>query len=153
MTFIKKAKNKTGNKVKILRTDNVLENMNSNIKCLLEEIGVIHQRSVIYTPQQNGRAECEMRTIVETARTMLYSANLSKSFWAEAVNTAVFILNRTGPVRRNTTSSFKTRHSKRVNMSIFKIFCSKIAAHIPKERRLKLDAKSKEGIFLVTVKI
>lgn len=46
-------------------------------------------------PQQNGRAECEMRTIVEAARTMLHSMNMQKGFWAEAVNTTVFTLNRT----------------------------------------------------------
>lgn len=33
-------------------------------------------------------------------------------------------------------------------MDVFKIFGSRVAAHIPKEKRLKLDAKNKEGIFV-----
>lgn len=89
-----------------------------------------------------------MRTIIEAARTMIHSANMLKPFWAEAVNTAVFILNRTGSNPGNTTSPFEIWHKKKVDMSIFKIFGLKVAAHIPKERRLKLDVKSKEGILV-----
>lgn len=33
-------------------------------------------------------------------------------------------------------------------MSIFRIFGSKVAAHVLKERRLKLNIKSKEGILV-----
>lgn len=46
---------------------------------------------------QNGCAEREMRTIVESARSMIHSKCLDYKFWAEAVNCAVNILNRTGP--------------------------------------------------------
>ena len=38
-----------------------------------------------------------MRTVVESARSMLLAQNLSKNLWAEAVNTATYILNRTVP--------------------------------------------------------
>jgi hypothetical protein len=37
-----------------------------------------------------------MRTIVEADRTMLAGKSLHKRYWAEAANTAVFIINRTG---------------------------------------------------------
>lgn len=47
-----------------------------------------------YTPQQKGVAERANRTIVEKARTMLLDAKLSKEYWAEAVNTAVYLINR-----------------------------------------------------------
>ncbi|GFW15505.1 integrase catalytic domain-containing protein [Trichonephila clavipes] len=50
-----------------------------------------------YTPQQNGAAERENRTIVECARSIIYAANLPLKLWAEAVNTSVYVLNRTGP--------------------------------------------------------
>ncbi|KMQ86201.1 integrase core domain protein, partial [Lasius niger] len=146
--FIKMAETETGNKVKILRTDNGLEFMNQDVKSLLEENGINHQRSVVYTPQQNGRAEREMRTIVEASRTMLHSMNMSKIFWAKAVNTAVFTLNRTGSSPENIKPPFELWHSKKPDINIFKVFGSKVAAHIPKERRLKFDAKSKEGIVI-----
>ncbi|GBP37086.1 hypothetical protein EVAR_19215_1 [Eumeta japonica] len=37
----------------------------------------------------------EIRTIVESARSMLYARDLPLDLWAEAVNCAVYILNRT----------------------------------------------------------
>nr|GEU77802.1 hypothetical protein [Tanacetum cinerariifolium] len=46
------------------------------------------------TPQQNGVAERKNRTLIEAARTMLADSFLPTTFWAEAVNTACYVLNR-----------------------------------------------------------
>ena len=53
-------------------------------------MGIVHE----YTPEQNGVSERYNRTIMEAARTMLLHATLPLSFWAEAVNCAVFVRNR-----------------------------------------------------------
>ncbi|GJZ58631.1 putative ribonuclease H-like domain-containing protein [Tanacetum coccineum] len=45
-------------------------------------------------PQQNGVAERRNRTLIEAARTMLVDSKLPTTFWAEAVNTACYVLNR-----------------------------------------------------------
>jgi len=37
-----------------------------------------------------------MRTIVEEARTLIAYTNLPKNLWAGAINTVVYVLNRTG---------------------------------------------------------
>ncbi|GKB53512.1 putative ribonuclease H-like domain-containing protein [Tanacetum coccineum] len=50
--------------------------------------------SVARTPQQNGVAERKNRTLIEAARTMLVNSKLPTTFWAEAVNTACYVLNR-----------------------------------------------------------
>ncbi|KAL0319895.1 UNVERIFIED_CONTAM: Copia protein [Sesamum radiatum] len=47
-----------------------------------------------YSPQQNGVTERKNHTIVEMARSMMAGKELPKFFWAEAVNTSVYILNR-----------------------------------------------------------
>ncbi len=44
-----------------------------------------------YSLQQNGVAKQFNHTVVEMAHTMLHNANLSYLFWAEAVNTAIYI--------------------------------------------------------------
>jgi hypothetical protein len=50
-----------------------------------------------YTPEQNGCSEGENRTIIETARALLHSQEeLPQKLWAEMINTAAYILNRTG---------------------------------------------------------
>ena len=43
---------------------------------------------------QNGVVERKNRTLQEMARTMLNENNLPKYFWAEAVNTSSYVLNR-----------------------------------------------------------
>lgn len=61
----------------------------------MDKFEIKHETSVSYTPQQNGKAERSMRTILEAAKTILYTKNLSKTLWAEAGNT-VYTINRTG---------------------------------------------------------
>ncbi|GJW64693.1 ribonuclease H-like domain-containing protein [Tanacetum coccineum] len=46
------------------------------------------------TPQQNGVVERKNRTLIEAARTMLADSFLPNTFWAEAVSTACYVLNR-----------------------------------------------------------
>nr|GFC48678.1 retrovirus-related Pol polyprotein from transposon TNT 1-94 [Tanacetum cinerariifolium] len=46
------------------------------------------------TPQQNGVIERKNKTLIEVARTMLADLFLPTTFWAEAVNTACYVLNR-----------------------------------------------------------
>lgn len=72
--FIARAERETGVKMKALRTDNGLEFINSELKIILERKGINHERSVVYTTQQNGRTEREMRTLVDAARSMIDEA-------------------------------------------------------------------------------
>lgn len=94
--FLKKSEKHCPLGVKILRTDNGLEFCNQQMDTLLKEYGVHHERTVVYSPEQNGCAERENRTLVEAARTMIHSKGFEKSFWAEAINTAAYVLNCTG---------------------------------------------------------
>ena len=48
-------------KVKILRTDNGREYMNSSFSAYLESNGIVHQTSCPYTSAQNGVAERKNR--------------------------------------------------------------------------------------------
>lgn len=147
--FISMAERQTGYKIKILRTDNGLEFCNKGVTEILEDRGICHQRSVVYTPQQNGRAERENRILVEAARTMLYSQDrLSKIFWAEAINTAAYNLNRTGPSPQKGRTPYELWHNKENTLTDFKIFGNRVSIHVPKENRLKWDAKNIQGIFI-----
>jgi len=67
--FLKFAETITGSKIQTLRTDNGLEFVNTRVKKLLEKKDIIHETTVSYSPEQNGKAERNMRTIVEVART------------------------------------------------------------------------------------
>ncbi|GKB60422.1 putative ribonuclease H-like domain-containing protein [Tanacetum coccineum] len=56
--------------------------------------GVKREYSVARTPQQNRVAKRKNRTLIEAARTMLADSLLPIVFWAKAVNTACYVLNR-----------------------------------------------------------
>ena len=68
--------------------------MNSGFEEFCLENGYFHNFSAPRTPQQNGVVERKNRTLQEMARTMISEYSLKLYFWAEAINTACYILNR-----------------------------------------------------------
>ena len=83
------------------------------------------------------------------ACTMLYESNLPKYFWAEAINTVCYILNRAliRPIHKKTP--YKLWHSQKPNIGYFHIFGCKCFVHNnDKDNLEKFDAKADEGIFL-----
>ncbi|GJZ53203.1 putative ribonuclease H-like domain-containing protein [Tanacetum coccineum] len=56
--------------------------------------GIKREYSNVRTPQQNRVAERKNMTLIEAARTMLADLFLPNTFWAEAVSTACYVLNR-----------------------------------------------------------
>ncbi|GFR29335.1 retrovirus-related Pol polyprotein from transposon TNT 1-94 [Trichonephila clavata] len=61
--------------------------INLTVKSVLEKSGISSRMSMPYTPQRNEVEERENRTIVESAKSMIYAGNLPLKLWAEAVNT------------------------------------------------------------------
>ena len=92
--FISFVETQSGKKIKKIRTDNGKEFLNSKFQNIIKRKGMNHQTTNVHTTEQNELAERNNRSIVETARCMLADANLSKSFWAEAVAYSVYLLNR-----------------------------------------------------------
>lgn len=83
--FLPLVKNATGNNVKYLRCDNGTELINADVKKLLSTNGIVYERITPYTPEQNGFIERDIRTIQESARTMLIASGLDKSLCPQAV--------------------------------------------------------------------
>lgn len=146
--YILRMEKETEATINTLRTDQGLEFMNNEMKKLLVDRGIKHQKSVTYTPEQNGKVERDNRTVVEAARTMLYSSGLPITFWAEAVNTAVYTLNRTGTSTQKGTTPYELWHGAKANVSILRKFGTEVYVHIPKQRRRKWDRKAEKGIFV-----
>lgn len=86
--------------------------------------------------------------MVEAARTMLHAKNLSKQLWAEAVHTAVFVLNRTGKSKTEGKSPFEVWTNKTFDINILKVFGIPVVTHIPKEKRVKWDNKGEKGLMV-----
>ena len=86
--------NSSGHKVKKLRTDNGGEYTSTEFESYLKDEGIEHQYSIPKTPEQNGVSERMNRTLVETVRSMLADSRLPQRFWAEALSTAAYMINR-----------------------------------------------------------
>ena len=86
--------NDKGKRIKALRTDDGGEYVSKEFTEYPKMKGIRHQRTVPYSPQQNGVSERLNRTIVEMARAMLAQAIVTRPLWGEALNIAVYIKNR-----------------------------------------------------------
>ncbi|RVW17552.1 Retrovirus-related Pol polyprotein from transposon RE2 [Vitis vinifera] len=60
----------------------------------LAQEGIVHLSSCVDTPQQNGIAERKNRHLLEVARSLMFSMNVPKLFWGQAVLTAAYPINR-----------------------------------------------------------
>ncbi|CAH0393367.1 unnamed protein product [Bemisia tabaci] len=147
--FFKLCQTQFNKTVKVVRADNGGEFDNNRMQKFLEENGVVYQSTVAYMPEQNGKVEREMRTIVEAARTMMADKKLGKKFWAEAANTAVFVINRTGTSSLPGKTPYEVWYDKPFDVNkLIAPFGSEVWTHVPKQKRRKLDVKSQKGLFL-----
>ncbi|XP_055830969.1 uncharacterized protein LOC129900004 [Solanum dulcamara] len=73
----------------LLRTDNGCEFFRTEFQSLISTLGILHQSSCVYTPQQNGVVERKHRTILGIARSLRFQAAIPLRFWGECVTTAV----------------------------------------------------------------
>ncbi|WVZ70159.1 hypothetical protein U9M48_018847 [Paspalum notatum var. saurae] len=92
--FAKRAQNEFNTSIMKIRSDNRREFDNTNIEEYCDEVGIKHEFSATYTPQQNGVVKRKNRTLITLARSMLDEYGTNEKFWAEAINTACYASNR-----------------------------------------------------------
>ncbi|GKC38121.1 ribonuclease H-like domain-containing protein [Tanacetum coccineum] len=84
--------------------------------------GIKREFSVVRTPQQNGVAERRNRTLIEAARTMLVDSKFLTTFWAEAVNTACYVLNRVLVIKPHTKTPYELIRGRTLLIDFMKPF-------------------------------
>lgn len=142
------AEKQSSHQIKTLRTDRGGEFIYTPFMEYCKDNGIQRQLTIRRSPQQNGVAERKNRTIVEMARSMMIGKSLPKIFWAEAIHTTIYILNRcpTKAVRNRTP--FEAWHKKKPVVDHLKIFGSIAYSHISTPNRDKFDEKSEKLIFI-----
>jgi transposase InsO family protein len=118
----RKVQNEKGFVISNIRTDHGRELENSLFEKYCDDHGIDHNFSAPHTPQQNGVVERKNRTLEEMARTMLCENSLPKYFWAEAVNTACYVLNRVliRPILKKTP--YELWNGRKPNIGYFHAF-------------------------------
>jgi len=142
------AEKQTGKVIKILRSDNGGEYVSRAFENYLRSQGICHQKTVPYTPEQNGVAERANRTIVERVRSMLHDRGLLKELWAEAASTAVYLINRSPTKALVDMTPEEAWTGTKPSIFHIRTFGCKAYAHVPKQKRTKLDSKATECAFI-----
>ncbi|CAM8998987.1 unnamed protein product [Rhodiola kirilowii] len=131
-----------------IRSDHGKEFENAALADFCSKRGITQQFASPITPQQNGVVERKNRTIQEIARVMLHAKSVPLKFWAEAMNTACYVINRV-MIRSGTEKTcYELWKGKRPTVKYFHIFGSQCYILRDREYLQKLDPKSDEGIFL-----
>ncbi|CAL9021865.1 unnamed protein product, partial [Prunus brigantina] len=138
----------SGYKIKGLRSDRGGEFLSGEFNKFCEESGIQRQLTMAYSPQQNGVAERKNRTVVEMAKSMLHEKGVPYEFWAEAVNTAVYLLNRCPTKALNKITPFEAYTGRKPGIAHLKIFGSPCHVLIPSALRHKLEENNHKCIFV-----
>lgn len=130
-----------------VRTDRGGEYIAGELDSYFKSKGVLHEKTAPYTPQQNGKAERLNRTLMDRVRAMLIDSELPNSMWAEAIQAANYIRNRS-PTKNGAKTPWEQFFGKKPDVSMMRVFGCKAFVMVPKELRRKLDPVSKEGVFV-----
>lgn len=77
--------------MKVFRSDNGTEFINSSVNNLFRKLGIIHQISCTDTPQQNGIAERKHKHLLNVARALMFQSACPLQFWFDCILTAIFL--------------------------------------------------------------
>ncbi|GJQ91921.1 putative ribonuclease H-like domain-containing protein [Tanacetum coccineum] len=146
--FITEIENQLNHKVKVIRCDNGTEfkNREMNEFCGLKRIK--RKFSIVRTLQQNGVAERKNKTLIEAARTMLADLLLSIVFWAKAINTTCYVLNRVLVTKPHNKTPYELINGRPPSISFMRPFRCPITILNTLDSLGKFDGKAEEG-FLV----
>ena len=132
-----------------LRSDNGGEYTGVDFKNFCKNHGIRQDFGIPYGPQDNGVAEKSWHVLSNMARSLRIQAGLGKRFWAEALNTAAYILNRsrTSALGPGETPYYKM-FGKHASVKHLRTFGCKAFVHDTSVKRGKFDDRAVEGIMI-----
>ena len=141
----------TGAKIIHLHVDGGGEFMSDSFRSHCRDRGIAIFCTQPYSPEMNSIAERMMRTIIEHASAMLWAVGLTVGFWAAAVKTSVFLINRSpASALPGDITPYEAYFGNKPNLGFLRVWGCRAAAHVPDQLRSKTDwsTKSTECIFI-----
>ena len=143
--FRQEVEKQLGKSIKTLRSDRGGEYLNKEFQSCLRDNGILSQWTPPYTPQHNGVSEKMNRTLLDMVRSMMGLADLPRSFWGYALQTAVYILNRV-PSKSVDVTLYEIWYNKKPVLSHIKVWgCP---AYVKRTMSDKLGVKSDKCLFV-----
>ncbi|CAI7774877.1 unnamed protein product [Closterium sp. NIES-54] len=140
----------TKKSVLMLRSDRGGEFLGKKFTDFVDGKGIVHDLTCPYTPQQNGMAEREMRTVVESVRTMLLHMGVQHHWWHLALRQAVWVRNC---LERSTvlpgTTPYQLLTGQKPDLSMARVWGCMAQFLVPEQQRGgKLKPKARWGLHL-----
>jgi len=101
-----------------------------------------------YIPKKNRVTKWINKTLLERTRAMLGVVGLQNSFWAEAMNTAYYVINRAPSTIIKLKTQIEMWTRKKVDYSNLHIFGSPVYVMYNAQETTKMDPKSRKCLFL-----
>ena len=141
-----------GKKIKQFQTDRGTEYLCREFQEFLDQHGIVHRKTVEYSPQQHGIAEKMNLSLANIMRCLLIRAGVSLGFWEEALKTACHLKNR-WPSRsldfKIPLEKWRGRKLEKDDYNHLRVFGCQAWAWIPKQKREgKLAPRAQECVFM-----
>lgn len=139
--------NQLDRKIKRVRSDRgrEYENFSWNDHC--EKLGIIHELSAPYVPQQNGIAERKNRSLKNMMNAMLVSSGLPDEMWGEAVLSACHVLNRV-PHKRLDKTPYELWKGYPPNLSFLRVWGCLAKVGLPDYKKSNIGPKTFDAVFI-----
>ncbi|GJT38378.1 putative RNA-directed DNA polymerase [Tanacetum coccineum] len=147
VNFTNMLSNQFETKVKKFRSDNGSEFVNNKLQNFLNEKGILHQTSCVYTPQQNGIVERKHRHLLNVARSLMFQGELPLYLWPECILTTVYLINRTPSSVLSGKSPFYLVYGHDPSLSHLRVFGCLCYATILNNQD-KFSSRSERCVFI-----
>ena len=134
--------------IKKIRSDHGGEFENGVMMEFCEQKGITHQFAAPRTPQQNGVVERKNHTLQEMAHAVIHGNKIPQRFWAEALSTACYIINRVYVRKGTTKTPYEMWNGRTRNLGYFHVFGCRCYILNDKDYLGKFDLRSDERIFM-----
>ncbi|CAI7777782.1 unnamed protein product [Closterium sp. NIES-54] len=122
--------------VLMLRSDRGGEFLGKEFTDFVDSKGIVHDLTCPYAPQQNGMAEREMHTAIESVRTMLLQIDVQHHWWYLALRQAVWVRNclerLTTPLG---TTLYQLLTGKKADLTLARVWGCMVQFMVPEQQR------------------
>jgi len=120
LAFRAEMEKQTGHAVKCLHDDKEGGLSSNDFNATLIKLGITRRFTMRAEPHSNGVAERAIRSIADSATSMLFESHLPTSFWSKAVSTAVYLHNRLPTSANNGLTPYELMYGKKPDFSIMR---------------------------------
>ncbi|UYV82515.1 hypothetical protein LAZ67_21002634 [Cordylochernes scorpioides] len=144
--WIQECEKQTSRKLKRIRTDNGLEFCSKEWDTFCTSVGIVHEHTMTYTPQQNGVAERMNRTLLDLVRSTISGSGLPKASWVELTYTAAYVRNRVLNNHNGESTPYELWTGNKPSLKHIRAIGCQVFVHIPRQvRKFKLERRAVKG--------